>query len=330
MHWLRAVMHSTPCQSEVMSDPFDGRHEPVLLSESLDALNIRADGIYVDGTFGRGGHSQAILAALKPTGRLYALDRDPEALLAADERFGNDGRFCIGHGSFRELRRFCDEWGITGRVDGLLLDIGVSSPQLDDASRGFSFLQDGPLDMRMDPNDGPSAADWLRHAGERDIAEVLWRYGEERYARRIARAIVARREVASVDTTAKLAALVAGAVPKRERGKHPATRTFQAIRIEINHELDALREGLEQSLDVLAAGGRLVVISFHSLEDRIVKRFIRENARGPRVPRRLPVTGEAATGRLCAAGGPLRPSSSECQGNPRARSAMLRAAEVSA
>lgn len=305
-----------------------GRHEPVLLSEAVDALSVRADGVYVDGTFGRGGHSELILSVLGPEGELYALDRDPEAVRAAGVRFAHDGRFQIERGSFESLGRFCDGWGITGRVDGLLLDIGVSSPQLDDPRRGFSFLQDGPLDMRMDPSAGPSAAQWLRQADEHEIVDALWRYGEERYSRRIARAIVCTRGESPIDTTGALASLVAGAVPSREQNKHPATRTFQAIRIVVNRELEALKAGLEQALIVLRAGGRLVVICFHSLEDRLVKRFIRANARAPQAPRRLPVADTGARAKLRTVGKLVRPSEAECRANPRARSALMRVAEV--
>ncbi|MCG6867781.1 MAG: 16S rRNA (cytosine(1402)-N(4))-methyltransferase RsmH [Gammaproteobacteria bacterium] len=311
-----------------MSDLKIGRHEPVLLREAIEALSVCQDGIYVDGTFGRGGHARAILGRLGPKGALYALDRDPEAVQAAGLLLGDEGRFRIERGSFGALARFCEGWGITGLVDGLLLDIGVSSPQLDDPARGFSFMEDGPLDMRMDPDEGPSAAAWLRQADEREIAQVLWRDGEERYARRIARAIVAARSEAPLETTGDLASLVDGAVPHRERSKHPATRTFQALRILINRELDALKAGLEQSLDVLRAGGRLVVICFHSLEDRLVKRFIRANARVPQAPRRLPVKAPGARPKLRAVGKLIRPSEVECHANPRARSALMRVAEV--
>lgn len=306
-----------------------GGHEPVLLGACLEGLAVRSDGYYVDGTFGRGGHSAALLARLGPEGRLLAFDKDPEAVAAAEARFGADPRFRIVHGSFTMLARVVAEEERTGKVDGILLDLGVSSPQLDDPARGFSFQSEGPLDMRMDPTAGESAADWLARADEAEIARVLFEFGEERFARRIARAIVARRAEAPLATTRELAELVASAVPTREKGKHPATRTFQALRILINRELDDLDDALAQSVDVLASGGRLCVISFHSLEDRRVKRFIRDNARPappPKgAPRGLPIT--APPPRLRAVGKPVYADAAEVDRNPRARSAVLRCAE---
>ncbi|WJW75015.1 16S rRNA (cytosine(1402)-N(4))-methyltransferase RsmH [Thiohalobacter sp. IOR34] len=302
-------------------------HRPVLLQEALDALAVRPGGLYLDGTFGRGGHAAAILERLGPEGRLYAMDKDPDAVQAARERFGHDARFHIERGSFAMLGQLADRFGIRGRVDGILFDLGVSSPQLDDARRGFSFLRDGPLDMRMDPQAGESAAEWLNRASEAEIAEVLWRYGEERFSRRIARAIVAARRERPIESTARLAEIVAGAVPGRERHKHPATRSFQAIRIHVNRELADLEAGLAAAVDVLAPGGRLAVISFHSLEDRLVKRFLRREAQGPELPRDLPVTGERAAGRLRLIGKAIRPGKAELEANPRARSAVLRVAE---
>lgn len=302
-------------------------HRPVLLDESLDALAIRRDGVYVDGTFGRGGHSRGILSRLGPGGRLVAFDKDPEAVAVARARFGDDGRFSIERGSFAMLGSVAEELGIAGRVDGVLLDLGVSSPQLDDAARGFSFQKPGPLDMRMDPEGGPSAAEWLNSAGESEIADVLWRYGEERHSRRIARALVRARSETRIADTSQLADLIARAVPGRERHKHPATRSFQAIRIFINRELEDLELCLEQVPDILAPGGRLAVISFHSLEDRLVKRFMRREAQGVPAPRGLPVTDEQLGVRMRVVGKAVRPRDEEIGANPRARSAVLRVAE---
>jgi len=305
-----------------------GAHRPVLLEEAVDALRVRPDGIYVDGTFGRGGHSGAILARLGETGRLIAFDKDEAALKAAREQFGEDPRLHLVQGSFARLGEVARELDLVRRIDGLLLDLGVSSPQLDQAERGFSFQQDGPLDMRMDRSRGPSAADWLAEADEAELARVIRDYGEERFARRIARAIVQRRREAPLRTTAELAALIERAVPKRDPHKHPATRTFQAIRIHINEELEDLKSVLRQALDVLAVGARLVVISFHSLEDRIVKHFLREQARGPRLPKGVPVQHEAVQGRLRLIGKAVRAGEAEVAANPRARSAVMRVAEV--
>jgi 16S rRNA (cytosine1402-N4)-methyltransferase len=305
-------------------------HIPVMLEQATRALDIRQDGIYIDGTFGRGGHSERILDLLGEGGRLFAFDKDEEAVLVARERFGSDRRFSIVHGSFAELSSVVAEQGLQHQVNGLLLDLGVSSPQIDDPGRGFSFLNDGPLDMRMNRARGESAAEWLAGAGEGDVATVLREYGEERFARRIARAIVARRQVTPITGTRDLADLVAQACPVKEKFKHPATRTFQAIRIFVNRELDDLQLCLRDSLDVLARGARLVVISFHSLEDRIVKRFMRDTARGPKLPKGLPVTHVEAQGRLRILGKSQRASQAELQRNPRARSAVLRVAEVTA
>ncbi len=303
-------------------------HVPVMLDEAIRALAIRSSGVYIDGTFGRGGHSQRILGALGEGGRLLAFDKDEQAVRVAQRCFGTDPRFAIVHGSFAGVAAAAIDRGLQHRVDGLLLDLGVSSPQLDDPARGFSFLADGPLDMRMDRRQGESAAQWLAEAREEDIAMVLHEYGEERFARRIARAIVARRALRPITVTRDLADLVAQACPIKERHKHPATRTFQAIRIYINRELDDLKTCLRDSLDVLARGARLVVISFHSLEDRIVKRFMRDTARGPLLPKGLPVVHAKTQGRLRILGKALRPSEAELQENPRARSAVLRVAEV--
>ena len=302
-------------------------HRPVLLAEVLAALAIQPDGIYVDGTFGRGGHAAAILDELGPAGRLLAMDKDPEAVRSAEEQFGDDPRFEIQQGAFTMLSRVVAQRQLEGQVNGLLLDLGVSSPQLDDAARGFSFSLDGPLDMRMDPAVGPSAAEWLQTVSEHDLAGVLKTYGEERFAKRIARAIVKQRAQAPLGSTAQLAELIAAAVPVRELHKHPATRSFQAIRIYLNNELDEISEVLEQVPDVLAAGGRLAVISFHSLEDRIVKRFIRTEYRGEQPPEEFPLAGMDFRPRMRPLGKAIHPAAAELEDNPRARSAVLRVAE---
>ncbi len=302
-------------------------HRPVLFDEVLEALNIRSDGIYLDGTFGRGGHSAAILERLGENGRLLAMDKDPEAVAVAEQRFAGDARFSIVRGSYTMLGVEVEKRGWKGRINGILLDLGVSSPQLDDPSRGFSFRHDGPLDMRMDPESGISAAEWLAEAREAEIAQVLKEYGEERFAKRIARAILKERAQSPIATTARLAKIVTEANPKWERDKHPATRSFQAIRIYINGELDELEQVLEQSVQMLAPGGRLAIISFHSLEDRRVKRFIRDEARGGDFPPDLPVTDAQLHRRLRAVGRDIRAGEEELSANPRARSAVLRVAE---
>jgi 16S rRNA (cytosine1402-N4)-methyltransferase len=302
-------------------------HTPVLLDEVLAGLAVRPDGRYCDATFGRGGHTAAILGALGPAGRLVAIDRDPEAIRAGRQRFAAEARLTLVQGSFGSLEERVRTAGFEGELDGVLLDLGVSSPQLDEAARGFSFMQDGPLDMRMDNESGQSAAQWLAKAGEREIADVIRGLGEERFARRIARAIVATRAGAPITRTAALAALVAEAVPTREPGKHPATRTFQAIRIHVNGELDALESALPQAVRLLAPGGRLCVISFHSLEDRIVKRFIRREEQGDPVYAGLPNVPVHARPRLKRVGGAVMAGEAEVRANPRARSAVLRVAE---
>jgi 16S rRNA (cytosine1402-N4)-methyltransferase len=304
-----------------------GTHQPVLLSEVVAVLAVVPDGVYVDGTFGRGGHSRAIVERLGQRGKLVAIDRDPEAVAAAGRCFGGDARVVIKHGSFADIGAIVRELGLQGQVNGVVLDLGVSSPQLDDPARGFSFQHDGPLDMRMDPGAGPSAAKWLATAGEKEIAAVMFEFGEERYGRRIARAIVRARDETPIETTGRLASVIAKAVPTRERSKDPATRSFQAIRIFINHELDDLRACLSQVPDLLAPGGRLAVISFHSLEDRIVKRFIRGQARGDDLPPGLPVPDVARHPRMRPVGKPTYPGDAEVRNNPRARSAVLRVAE---
>lgn len=310
--------------------PAQAAHIPVLLDQAIEALQVRPDGIYIDGTFGRGGHSERILALLGDKGRLLAFDKDAEAVRVAQARFGDDRRFSITHGSFTDIPVVVGECGLVHRIDGLLLDLGVSSPQLDDPARGFSFLNDGPLDMRMDQSRGLSAAQWLAEADEEDIATVIYEYGEERFSRRIARAIVARRQDTPITGTRDLADLVAQTCPIKEKRKHPATRTFQAIRIFINRELDDLQQCLQGSLAVLAQGARLVVISFHSLEDRIVKRFMRDAAQGPRLPKGLPVRHVDTRGQLHLVGKATRASAVELHSNPRARSAVMRVAEVGA
>jgi len=299
-------------------------HRTVLLEEAVDALAIRADGAYVDATFGRGGHSRLILDRLGPRGRLIALDKDPEAIAAA--RKISDARFNVVHASFAELAGVLDRLGLEG-VSGVLLDLGVSSPQLDDAARGFSFRRDGPLDMRMDTSRGQTAAQWLYTAGEAEIREVIRDYGEERFAKQIAKAIVAARQRGPVVTTGQLADIVGAAVRTREKNKDPATRTFQAVRIYLNQELTHLSLALPQILELLTPGARLAVISFHSLEDRVVKQFMRDAARAD-VPIRLPLRErELPQPRLRLIGKPVRPSADEITANPRARSATLRVAE---
>jgi 16S rRNA (cytosine1402-N4)-methyltransferase len=302
-------------------------HQPVLLAEVLTGLSIKPDGVYVDGTFGRGGHAGAILAVLGPQGRLLAMDRDPEAVQSAEQQFGADPRFEIEQGAFTMLSEVVAQRQLQGRVNGLLLDLGVSSPQLDDASRGFSFSADGPLDMRMDPSSGSSASEWLETASESDIARVLKTYGEERFSRRIARSIVEVRDASPLRTTRQLAELIAAAVPVREKNKHPATRSFQAIRIYINNELDEITAVLGQGVEVLAPQGRMAVISFHSLEDRIVKRFIRDEYRGEQPPPEFPLAGMDYVPRMRPVGRAIRAGEVEVNSNPRARSAVLRVAE---
>ena len=308
-----------------MGAQFD--HVPVLFNEALEALSISASGVYVDGTFGRGGHSGAILQQLGSDGKLLAIDKDPQAIAHGQEVYGEDERFLIKHGSFAMLQQLAQQNGVAGKVNGLLLDLGVSSPQLDDPERGFSFMRDGPLDMRMDTSSGVSAADWLAAAESRDIAQVLKEFGDERFSKRIARAIVTAREEEPITTTGRLAAIIEQACPTKERDKHPATRSFQAIRIYINRELEDLKLCLEHSLSVLAPLGRLVVVSFHSLEDRIVKRFIRDCERGDDFPADLPVTQEQLKPKLRSVGKAIYPSEDEIESNPRARSAVLRVAE---
>jgi 16S rRNA (cytosine1402-N4)-methyltransferase len=303
-------------------------HIPVLLAEVLEGLAIRPDGRYIDATFGRGGHSAAILERLGPAGSLLAIDRDEEAVAAGRERFSEDRRFRIERGNFSDLGTIAVRHGFGGTTDGILFDLGVSSPQLDDAERGFSFRQDGPLDMRMDRQEGPSAGDWLNRVSERELREVLKTYGEERQAARIARAVVRVREEAPLATTGQLAGIVESVLGRRKPGeRHPATKTFQAIRIHLNRELESVTEALARVREVLAPGGRLAVISFHSLEDRIVKRFMREASLDDPRYRGLPEVPAAARAWLRLVGKPVTPSAAEAGANPRARSARLRVAE---
>lgn len=297
-------------------------HAPVMLEEVIEALQMQPQGVYLDGTFGRGGHAREILKRLDERGRLLLMDRDPDAIAQAQQEFGKDTRVSIRHANFAEMA----DWTEAGQAfDGVFLDLGVSSPQLDDASRGFSFQADGPLDMRMDPGSGRSAAEWLAAATESEIADVLWRYGEERLSRRIAKAIVEKRIEQPLLTTTQLADLVTRAIGYRERNKHPATRTFQALRIHLNDELGALEAGLTAALQGLKPGGRLVVISFHSLEDRVVKHFMRGQASRPLNRRNLPPV-EVQPSALHALGKQFA-GPAELARNPRARSAVLRVAE---
>jgi 16S rRNA (cytosine1402-N4)-methyltransferase len=300
-------------------------HATVLLHEAIEALRIRPDGAYIDGTFGRGGHSRLILEKLGENGRLVALDKDPAAVAAGKEIA--DSRFRIMHSPFAQLHKVLCEQAIQ-KVDGVLLDLGVSSPQLDDEQRGFSFRFNGPLDMRMDTSGGQTAAEWLAKVDEGLLREVIRDYGEERFAKQIARAVVVAREEQPIVTTQQLGGIVSKAVRTREPGQNPATRTFQAIRIYLNQELDELADVLPQCVDALNTGGRLVVISFHSLEDRIVKRFMRKMVQGSQLPRGLPVRAiDMPRGKLRMIGRAVRPSAQEVAANPRARSAVMRVAE---
>jgi 16S rRNA (cytosine1402-N4)-methyltransferase len=300
-----------------------------MYAEALQYLVIKEDGIYLDCTFGRGGHSQGILNLLGQNGRLLAFDRDSDAINSEyAQAMLTDERFKLRHSCFSQLESIVESAGMVGKIDGILLDLGVSSPQLDNPERGFSFLRDGPLDMRMDGNAGVSAEQWLASVDEKDLVKVLFEYGEEKFARRIARAIVEKRAESPIATTRQLAGLIEDAVPIREKHKHPATRTFQAIRIEINSELDELKDVLQQSARVLAPGGRLVVISFHSLEDRIVKRFIRDESGAKYNPGKLPIKEvDIAKGILKKVSKALKADTQEIRQNPRARSAVMRVAE---
>ena len=297
-------------------------HLPVLYTQVMEGLQVKEDGTYLDGTFGRGGHARGVLQRLGPGGRLLLMDKDPDAIAHAEQMFAGDARVAIRRGSFAGLA----QWDLAAAgLDGVLLDLGVSSPQLDVAERGFSFGKDGPLDMRMDPESGESAAEWIARADEREIADVLWTYGEEKQSRRIARAIVARRATQPFARTADLASVIASVMPRGDK-IHPATRSFQAIRIHINRELADLELGLDAALACLKPGGRLAVISFHSLEDRMVKQFIARHAKAPPANRRLPQV-QAFVPALVDRSGAIRADAAELAANPRARSAVLRVAE---
>ena len=307
------------------------KHETVLLHEAVEALNIKEDGVYIDATFGRGGHSAEVVKQLSSKGRLIVIDKDPLAIAHAKGAYKDDERVLVWQGSFKDFPDALQETGL-GKADGILLDLGVSSPQLDDASRGFSFMRDGDLDMRMNPDVGESAAEWLAKASEEEIANVIYQYGEDRLSRRIARTIVDRRAEAAINTTLQLAEIVASSIPmrlqKKEPGKHPATRSFQAIRIFINRELEDLNECLENSKEFLANKGRLVVISFHSLEDRIVKHFLKKESSTPRIPRGLPIMDDQLSSPLFKlVGKAIKPSSEEIGVNVRSRSAIMRIGE---
>ena len=303
------------------------QHITVLLNEAVDALAVREDGIYVDGTFGRGGHSRLILSRLGSQGRLIVFDKDPQAIEAAQKLAGQDGRVTVVHDGFSSFQTTLDKLGIE-EIDGALFDLGISSPQIDDGARGFSFRFDAPLDMRMDPTRGMSAAEWIATASEQDLHEVIKNYGEERFSRQIARAIVAQRTESPIDTTRKLAQLVAQNVRTRERGQDPATRTFQAVRIFINRELEEVEAVLPQVMGRLKQGGRLAVIAFHSLEDRIVKQFVKKYSQHPPLPRWAAVKeADLPLPPLKAVGKAIKPGVEETASNPRARSAVLRVAE---
>jgi 16S rRNA (cytosine1402-N4)-methyltransferase len=302
-------------------------HTTVLLHEAVDALVVDPDGFYVDGTFGRGGHTAELLSKLSAEASVVAIDKDPQAIAEGERRFIEDSRLQLVHGSFADLSEIVAQMGRSGQLSGVLLDLGVSSPQLDQAERGFSFMRDGPLDMRMDTSKGLSAAEWIASADEQEIARVIKEYGEERFARRMASAVVAERAKTPITRTVQLAGILAAAHPAWERGKHPATKAFQAIRIFINRELDDLEALLEQIIDTLKVGGRLVVISFHSLEDRRVKRFIRDQDQGIKLPKNLPIRDIDRGVRLIKVGKAVKPAGTEVDGNVRSRSAVMRIAE---
>lgn len=301
-------------------------HEPVLLEEAVDALLQKPAGSYVDCTYGRGGHSQEIANRMSNLGRLMVIDKDPSAIAHARRRFKGDDRIVVVHGSFSRLSDYADHHSMRP-VDGILLDLGVSSPQLEEPARGFSFLLDGPLDMRMDQSVGNTASQWLAVADENDITDVLRRYGEEKFARRIARKVISIRRDNKIETTSALVEIIESAIPRREKNKHPATRTFQAIRIHVNQELKSLEDCLKDVVDLLVSGGRLVVISFHSLEDRIVKRFIRRMERGDIYPDRLPIRDVEIQRHLKSVSKAIKPGISEVARNRRSRSSIMRVAE---
>ncbi len=305
----------------------DFNHQSVLLEEALESLNIRPSGIYIDATFGRGGHSRAILQQLNDEGRLIAFDQDPEAVEFAKQQFADEPRFTIEHCNFNQVADVIERYGLTGKIDGVLMDLGVSSPHLDDAERGFSFMRSGPLDMRMDTSQGETAAQWLARVKPADLINVLKRYGEEKFAKRIATAIVDARAEREITETGDLAEIISNAIPVKEKHKHPATRSFQAIRIYINQELQAIEQGLKGAVSVLAKGGRLSVISFHSLEDRIVKRFMRDMSSRPKLPAGLPVMEADIEVPFRLVSKPIVAGAEELDVNPRSRSARLRVLE---
>lgn len=310
-----------------MNDTGATEHQAVMLQEAITALNIKADGIYVDCTYGRGGHSRAILEHLGTNGRLLVMDKDPQAIQNATQLVAQDARVTLYQGSFKELQTFITEQNLLLKVDGILFDLGVSSPQLDQSDRGFSFMRDGALDMRMDPTSGLSVAEWIATAKEADIAHILKTLGEEKFSKRIANAIITTRQKQEITSTTQLAAIITAAIPFKEKNKHPATRSFQALRIFINQELEELAMVLEQVHMVLAPMGRLAVISFHSLEDRIVKQFIAQQARGDDFPHLFPVKHSQLNPKLRSVGKAQKPSDAEVENNVRARSAVLRVAE---
>lgn len=314
-------------QAEKIEQIMKQEHAAVMLTEAIAGLNIKAGGTYLDATYGRGGHSRAILAQLNSTGRLLVMDKDPQAIQDAKLLAAADPRVTVFAGSFKELSLFCTQQSVLNRVDGILFDLGVSSPQLDQSERGFSFMRDGALDMRMDPTTGVSVAEWLATAAEADIANVLKTLGEEKFSKRIANAIVTVRQQQPINTTLQLANIISKAIPFKEKNKHPATRSFQALRIFINQELEDLTSVLEQVITVLAPFGRLVVISFHSLEDRIVKQFMAQEAKGDDFPHLMPIKHAELKPKLRKIGKAIKPSDSEIELNVRARSAVLRIAE---
>ncbi len=307
----------------------DFNHQPVLLEEALESLNIRPEGSYIDATFGRGGHSLAILQKLNEKGRLIAFDQDPEAVAFAKQQFANEPRLTVEHCNFNQVADVIQQYGLSQKIDGVLMDLGVSSPQLDDADRGFSFLRSGPLDMRMDTSRGVTARAWLAKVKPEDLIRVLKKYGEEKFAKRIATAIVETRAEREITETGDLAEIISNAIPVKEKHKHPATRSFQAIRIYINEELQAIEQGLEGAASVLAKGGRLSVISFHSLEDRIVKRFMRDASSRPKLPAGLPVMEADIEVPFRLVAKPVVAGAKELDQNPRSRSARLRVLERS-
>lgn len=302
-------------------------HIPVLKREAIDALNISTGGVYLDATLGRAGHAQAIVERIGANGRLIALDRDPTAIESGLQIFNNDPRVQIIHGEFSRMSELLRDFACVEHVDGILMDLGVSSPQLDEAARGFSFMRDGDLDMRMDPTRGESAAQWLARVEESDLVKVLFEFGEEKFARRIAKAIVVSREQSKIESTLQLANIIEQSIPKKDKHKHPATRTFQAIRLQVNQELNEISAALPQAVSLLNEGGRLAVISFHSLEDRIVKRFIRRMSTPKLPPKNIPVSDDAYDTPLKALGRAIKSGQQEIADNPRARSSVLRVAE---